>query len=135
MKLKTNSSGDPFFWLQIQAYSSSLSFKAFNMCAVLSFLVKEVQGEGFSSLRLRSEHPNSSLSRHLPNFRWCYFLHVTREPCSVRHTYLSNKRLWYLIFKCAEISNELLTSKAHPLSPSYFPDWQEQLFVHNSLRH
>lgn len=103
------------FWLQSQACSFSPSFKAFSVCVVFSLLLKEVGYDSFSSSRLRrSENPKSSLSGWLPNNWWCYFLHVKRDPCSVRHL-PSNKRWWHLVFKCTDVFNELMTSKIYTL--------------------
>lgn len=133
------------FQVQSPAFSCPLFFQAFDMRLVLSSL-QEVSYECFDPFSLRrSEDPNSSLSGWLPDCGWCYFLHVTGEPCSVRHL-PSNKGLRHLVSKCTEMSNELLTSNTYTLpgvmsqpflmaSPSCIPARQEQPSVDNPLRH
>lgn len=102
----------------------------------------EVRYECFSLKR--SGDPYSSLSEWLPDYGWCYFLHVAGEPCSVRHL-PSNQGLRHLrLSKSTEMSNERWPQTATPCEVWCFscfwwpaPDAfrHEQLSVGNPLRH
>ena len=99
----------------------------------------------FQSLQPKEVREPKFFPFRMAAYGWCYFLHVTGEPCSVRHL-PSNKGLWHLVSKCTQISNELLTSNTYALqavmfqpflmaSPSCIPAQQEQPSVDNPVRH